>query len=60
MDTLGQRATPIHSLVAFKYMDGLCQVASWTETAFLLRMHIGLEEPDDLIQAIESEFDAII
>ena len=29
-------------------------IVPWTETPFLLRMHIGLEDPDDLIADLEA------
>ena len=44
------------SLVAFNYMQGLREVSPWTETAYLLRMHIGLEDPQDLIEDLDSAF----
>ena len=31
-------------------------IVPWTETPFLLRMHIGLEDPDDLIADREAGF----
>ena len=37
------------SLIAFNHMPVARDVVSWTEKPFLLRLHIGLEDPDDLI-----------
>ena len=37
------------SLIAFNHMPVTREVVPWTEKPFLLRLHIGLEDPDDLI-----------
>ena len=37
------------SLVAYNRMPVPRDVIPWTETPFLLRVHIGLEDPDDLV-----------
>ena len=37
------------SLIAFNHMPVVREVVPWTEKPFLLRLHIGLEDPDDLI-----------
>ena len=37
------------SLVAYNRMPVPRSVTPWTETPFLLRVHIGLEDPDDLV-----------
>ena len=42
------------SLVAFNRMPIPRDVIPWTETPFLLRVHIGLEDPDDLIADLEA------
>ena len=42
------------SLVAYNRMPIARAVIPWTETPFLLRMHIGLEDPDDLIADLEA------
>ena len=47
------------SLVAFNYMTGFREVTPWTETPFLIRMHIGLEDPEDLIADLEAAFERI-
>ena len=38
------------SLIAFNHMPVTREVVPWTEKPFLLRLHIGLEDPDDLIE----------
>ena len=47
------------SLVAFNYMAGLRETTPWTDTPYLLRMHIGLEDPQDLIDDLESAFNQV-
>ena len=47
------------SLVAFNYMTGFREVTPWTETPFLIRMHIGLEDPEDLIADLKAAFERI-
>ena len=42
------------SLVAFNRMPIPRTVIPWTETPFLLRIHIGLEHPDDLIADLDA------
>ena len=42
------------SLVAYNRMPIPRTIVPWTETPFLLRMHIGLEDPDDLIADLEA------
>ncbi len=42
------------SLISFNYMPGARKVSPWTETPFLLRLHIGLEDPDDLLADLEA------
>ena len=42
------------SLVAYNRMPIPRTIVPWTETPFLLRMHIGLEDPDDLIADLET------
>ena len=42
------------SLVAYNRMPIPRNVIPWTETPFLLRMHIGLEDPDDLVADLEA------
>ena len=42
------------SLVAFNYMPVERDVVPWTETPFLLRLHIGLEDADDLIADLDA------
>ena len=42
------------SLVAYNPMPIPRDVIPWTETPFLLRVHIGLEDPDDLIADLEA------
>lgn len=44
------------SLVAFNHMPVPRDVIPWTETPFLLRIHIGLEDPTDLIADLETAF----
>ena len=41
------------SLVAYNRMPIPRTVVPWTETPFLLRIHVGLEHPDDLIADLE-------
>ena len=38
------------SLIAFNHMPVAREIVPWTEKPFLLRLHIGLEDPDDLIE----------
>ena len=38
------------SLIAFNHMPVTREVVPWTDKPFLLRLHIGLEDPDDLIE----------
>ncbi len=38
------------SLIAFNHMPVTREVVPWTEKPLLLRLHIGLEDPDDLIE----------
>ena len=42
------------SLVAYNRMPIPRDVIPWTETPFLLRVHIGLEDPDDLIADLDA------
>ena len=42
------------SLVAYNRMPIPRDVVPWTETPGLLRIHIGLEDPDDLIADLEA------
>ena len=42
------------SLVACNRMPIPRDVVPWTETPFLLRIHIGLEDPDDLVADLEA------
>ena len=42
------------SLVAYNRMPVPRDVIPWTETPFLLRVHIGLEDPDDLVADLEA------
>ena len=42
------------SLVACNRLPIARDVVPWTETPFLLRIHIGLEDPDDLIADLEA------
>ena len=42
------------SLVAYNRMPIPRAVIPWTETPFLLRIHIGLEDPDDLLVDLEA------
>jgi len=42
------------SLVACNRMPIPRTVIPWTETPFLLRIHIGLEDPDDLIADLDA------
>ena len=42
------------SLVAYNRMPIPRAVIPWTETPFLLRIHIGLEDPDDLVADLEA------
>ena len=42
------------SLVAYNRMPIPRTINPWTETPFLLRMHIGLEDPDDLVADLEA------
>ena len=42
------------SLVAYNRMPVPRSVTPWTETPFLLRVHIGLEDPDDLVADLEA------
>ena len=44
------------SLVACNRMPVARDVVPWTETPFLLRLHVGLEDPDDLIADLEAGF----
>ncbi len=44
------------SLVAFNPMPVERDVVPWTQTPFLLRLHIGLEDPDDLIADLDAGF----
>ena len=47
------------SLVAYNRMPVPRTVMPWTETPFLLRVHIGLEDPDDLIADLEAGLDRL-
>ena len=42
------------SLVAYNRMPIPRAVIPWTETPFLLRIHVGLEDPDDLVADLEA------
>ena len=42
------------SLIALNKMPLAREVIPWIETPFLLRIHIGLEDPDDLIEDLEA------
>jgi cystathionine beta-lyase len=42
------------SLVAFNHTPLERAILPWTETPFLLRLHIGLEDPDDLIADLDA------
>ena len=44
------------SLVAYNRMPIPRVVIPWTETPFLLRVHVGLEDPDDLVADLEAGF----
>ena len=44
------------SLVAYNRMPIPRAVIPWTETPFLLRVHVGLEDPDDLVADLEAGF----
>jgi cystathionine beta-lyase len=41
------------------YPAGIRTAAPWTETGFVLRYHIGLEDPDDLIADLEEGFERL-
>jgi cystathionine beta-lyase len=45
--------------VAYNRMPIPRTVIPWTETPFLLRMHIGLEDPDDLVADLEAGLDRL-
>ena len=47
------------SLVACNRMPIPRAVIPWTETPFLLRIHIGLEDPDDLVADLEAGLDRL-
>ena len=47
------------SLVALNRMPIPRDVATWPDTPFLLRFHIGLEDADDLIADLEAGFDRL-
>ena len=47
------------SLVAYNRMPVPRTVMPWTQTPFLLRVHIGLEDPDDLIADLEAGLDRL-
>ena len=47
------------SLVAYNRMPIPRTVTPWTETPFLLRVHIGLEDPDDLVADLEAGLDRL-
>ena len=54
--SIGSSWGGFESLVAFNYMQGLREIKPWTQTPYLLRMHIGLEDPQDLIDDLGSAF----
>ena len=41
------------SLVSVNPTEGMRTAVPWQESPFLMRMHIGLEDPDDLLQDLE-------
>ena len=47
------------SLLAYNRMPIPRTITPWTETPFLLRIHIGLEDPDDLIADLEAGLDRL-
>ena len=47
------------SLVAYNRMPIPRTIIPWTETPFLLRIHIGLEDPDDLVEDLEAGLDRL-
>ena len=47
------------SLVAYNRMPIPRAIIPWTETPFLLRIHIGLEDPDDLVEDLEAGLDRL-
>ena len=57
--SIGSSWGGFESLVAFNYMKGIRQSTSWSDTSYLLRMHIGLEDPQDLIEDLKRAFDSL-
>ena len=47
------------SLVIPAYPAQLRTAVPWTETGFVLRYHIGLEAPEDLLEDLEEGFDRL-
>ncbi len=47
------------SLLAFNHMPVPREVIPWTQTPFLLRLHIGLEDPEDLLADLEAGFERL-
>ena len=41
------------SLISLNPLEGLRTAVPWTESPHLLRLHIGLEDPGDLIADLE-------
>ena len=41
------------SLISHNRLEGIRSAVPWTETDYLLRLHIGLEDPGDLIADLE-------
>ena len=52
--SIGSSWGGFESLVSFNYMPVERDVVPWTQTPFLLRLHIGLEDADDLIADLEA------
>jgi cystathionine beta-lyase len=47
------------SLVIPAYPANIRTAVPWTETGFVLRYHVGLEDPDDLIADLEEGFERL-
>ena len=47
------------SLVALNKMPIPRDVATWPDTPFLLRYHVGLEDPDDLVGDLAAGFERL-
>ena len=59
MFCIGSSWGGFESLVVFNYIDGLRSASPWSESGFLLRMRVGLEDLQDLIQDLEAAFESV-